>query len=194
MITFWEINKNIWIYLNNFVIENNLEKMVGLFADLPIFFLPIFLSWLWLFHSYIEKNEEKKSNLLNIFYSTILAICISLIIQQIITIDRPESIVKPLIKHIPDASFPSDHASVSFAFLFSILFAWYKKVFYTFISFVIIMNLSRLSWWIHWFFDIIVWALVWILSSIITFKILKENSTIKKINKKIIKLFKIIKL
>jgi membrane-associated phospholipid phosphatase len=42
-------------------------------------------------------------------------------IQQVIHVDRPENYLsqagKLLMNHIPDASFPSDHASVSFAFV-----------------------------------------------------------------------------
>jgi membrane-associated phospholipid phosphatase len=32
--------------------------------------------------------------------------------------ERPDSIIKPILEHVPDNSFPSDHATVSFAFLF----------------------------------------------------------------------------
>ena len=115
---FLEINKNVWTYLNNFVIENWLEKYVTIFADGPIFFLPIFLLWYRIFYTYKNKNDNEKNILIKIFYSAILAVVINLIIQQFFHFDRPESIVKPLIEHIPDASFPSDHAAVSFAFLF----------------------------------------------------------------------------
>jgi membrane-associated phospholipid phosphatase len=67
------------------------------------------------------------------------------LIQQVFHFDRPESIVQPLIEHIPDNSFPSDHAAVSFAFLFAILFSNYKKTFLIFFPFVILMNLSRIA-------------------------------------------------
>jgi len=183
---FFEINKNISEWLNSFIVNNNLEKFVWFFADFPIFFLPIFLLSYWLFYTYKIQNNNK-SNLLNIFSSIILAIFISLMIQQIVQIDRPESIVKPILQHIPDASFPSDHATVSFAFLAWLFLAWYKRTFYTFSIFVILMNFSRIGWWIHWFFDIIAWAIIWILSSVFIFKYLKNTKIIKQINNFIIK-------
>lgn len=183
---FFEINKNISEWLNSFIVNNNLEKFVWFFADFPIFFLPIFLLSYWLFYTYKIQNNNK-SNLLNIFSSIILAIFINLMIQQIVQIDRPESIVKPILQHIPDASFPSDHATVSFAFLAWLFLAWYKRTFYTFSIFVILMNFLRIGWWIHWFFDIVAWAIIWILSSVFIFKYLKNTKIIKQINNFIIK-------
>jgi membrane-associated phospholipid phosphatase len=47
----------------------------------------------------------------------VLAVIINLIIQQFFFFERPETLITPILKHIPDASFPSDHTSVSFAFL-----------------------------------------------------------------------------
>jgi undecaprenyl-diphosphatase len=191
---FLEINKNISSNLNNFVLNYNLENYNLILSDSPIFFLPIFLLWSWLFYSYKIKDNSKKSDLLNIFFSILIAIIISLIIQQLVHIDRPETIIEPLLKHIPDASFPSDHATVSFAFLTWLFLASYKKTFYIFSIFVITMNLSRIAWGIHWFFDIIVWALIWILSSIYIFKYFKNTKIGENINKFIIKILNIIKL
>jgi len=91
-----------------------------------------------------EKNSEK-SKLLMIAYSIIFAILTSLLIQHIFKIDRPDSIISPILKHVPDASFPSDHATVSFTFLFALLFFGFKKTFYRFLPFVILMNFSRIA-------------------------------------------------
>lgn len=191
---FISINDQVWLFLNNFVIENSLEKYVWYFSDAPIFFLPIFLLWAWLFYTFKIKNIEKKADLLNIVYWIILAIIINLIIQNIVHLDRPESIVKPILEHIPDASFPSDHAAVSFAFFTWILLAWYKKISYVFLVFAIIMNISRIAWWVHWFFDIIVWAIIWIFSAIFIFKYFKNTNINNKINNFIIKIMSYIKL
>ena len=48
------------------------------------------------------------------------------------------------MSHVPDASFPSDHATVSIAFLTSLFLANYKRIGLIFLPFVIIMNLSRI--------------------------------------------------
>ena len=191
---FSEINIYISACLNDLVITNNLESSVWFFADAPIFFLPIFLIISWIFYTYKISDNWKKSDLLNIFFSIIIAIIVSLLIQQVVDISRPESIIKPILEHIPDASFPSDHATVSFAFLAWLFLSWYKKVGYIFSVFVIIMNFSRVAWWVHWLFDIIAWAIIWILSSIFVFKYLKNTNTIININKFIIKLMNYIKL
>jgi undecaprenyl-diphosphatase len=73
---------------------------------------------------------------------------VTLTIQHFIHFKRPEDYLvgagKLLINHVPDASFPSDHATVSFAFLSALLFANYKKIFWIFLPFVILMNISRI--------------------------------------------------
>jgi len=72
---------------------------------------------MWLKYTFIDKENTKKSNLLNIFYITSLAVTINIIVQHFFDIQRPDSLITPILHHIPDASFPSDHAAVSFAFL-----------------------------------------------------------------------------
>jgi undecaprenyl-diphosphatase len=99
-----------------------------------------------------------------------------------------------LLDHIPDASFPSDHATVSVAFLTSLFLAWYKKTWFIFTPFVIFMLLSRIILWVHWPFDILVWSLVWIFSSFVVFKYITKIKTINKVNKFLIKIMSFIKL
>lgn len=194
---FFEINKSIFNYLNSFANTEVIEKIVCIFSDAPIFFLPIFLVTMWLYYVY-KKLPENKNNLLFIFYSAVLWIIISIIIQQFVHIDRPENYIettwKLLLKHIPDASFPSDHATVSFAFLTSLFLANYKKIWLIFLPFVILMNLSRVIAWVHWPFDIIAWAIVWIFSSFYMFKYINKLDFIKKMNNIIINLLSLIKL
>ncbi len=197
-----EINKELLNYLTWFSNINFIEKYIWFLSDSPIFFLPIFLVWAWIYNTY-KKNDEssklkEKEKLLFIFYSTVIALIISITIQQFIDIERPENYInsawKLLMNHIPDASFPSDHATVSFAFLVSLFFAWYKYTWLIFFPFVIIMNISRVIAWVHWPFDILAWAFVWILASFITFKYIYKLEIIKKINKTIIKGMNYIKL
>lgn len=194
----FQLNQDILIFLNNLWNYKTVEIFVKIFADAPIFFLPIFLVYMWIYYTYKQKNDEKKHSLLFIFYSTIIWIFIALIIQHIIHIDRPENYIgntgKLLLKHLPDASFPSDHATVSFAFLTSLFLFWYKKIWWIFLPFVIFMNLSRIIAWVHWPFDILVWATIWIFSSYITHKYLSKTKLIKNLNTFIIKTVKYIKL
>lgn len=204
-----EINKELLIYLNSFTNYNFIQNIVLYFADTPIFFLPLFLWIMWLLYTYkknisiikniqLNKKLNWKESLLYIFYSVIIWIIISLSIQQIIHVDRPEEAIKwvwkLLLNHIPDASFPSDHATVSVAFLTSLFLAWYKNIWFIFFPFVILMLISRVILWVHWPLDIIAWSMVWIISSLITFKYLINIQIINKINKMIINTMKYIKL
>lgn len=193
-----EINKEILIFLNS-LLDYNIIKIIALcFADAPIFFLPLFLIFFWFYHTYKTKNNLEKEKLLFIFYSVVLWISISLIIQQFVNIDRPESALdwawQLLLSHIPDASFPSDHATVAIAFLTSLFLAWYKKIWYIFAPFAIIMVISRVILWVHWPFDILAWSVVWIISSFITFKCLNKINFINKFNRFIIKIMNYIKM
>lgn len=192
-----KINENLLIYLNSFSKNEFIANMVWVFADLPIFFIPLFLVIAWFYYAY-KKNNEEKINLILIFYSCFIWVLIALLIQQIIHFDRPENYIEwtwnLLLKHIPDASFPSDHATVGFAFLVSLFFTWYKKIFWIYLPFVILMWLSRVIAWIHWPFDIIAWLIIWIIASIITFYYIKKLEIIKNLNKLILKFASFLKL
>lgn len=203
-----EINKEILVYLNSLMDYNFVEIVVSIFADLPIFFIPIFLVWYWIFYSYkkstknisnkININLLEKERLLYIFYSIVIWLWINFIIQQFVNIDRPETVLewvwKLILDHIPDASFPSDHTTAWVAFLTSLSLAWYKKIWYIFTPFIILMLISRVIVWVHWPFDIIAWSLVWIFSSFFTFKYLIKCIYIKKFNEFIVKIMWFIKL
>ncbi|QFR38891.1 phosphatase PAP2 family protein [Candidatus Gracilibacteria bacterium 28_42_T64] len=192
-----KFNEDLLVFLNSLNSNSNIESMVGIFADAPIFFLPIFLVSTWIFYNF-NSQHEKKEMLLNIFYSVVLAIIMNLIIQQIVIFDRPEEAIKGvgklLLSHVPDASFPSDHAAVSFAFLFSLFFAGYKKIGLIFFPFVLLMNISRIIAGVHWPFDIIGGILVGFISSFIMTDLLKEQKFVKSLNKLIIKILHYIKL
>jgi undecaprenyl-diphosphatase len=106
----------------------------------------MFLLSFWLYYVY-KKDIDSKKNLLHIFYATVLGIIISLFIQQFSTIERPETAIagtgKLILDHIPDASFPSDHATVSFAFLAGLYYFGFRRLFWIYLPLALIMNLSR---------------------------------------------------
>lgn len=192
------LNQEILIWLNGFVSNNNIpESLIFFFTDTPIFFIPIFLVWYWLYYNF-NNDKIKKIELLNIFYSIVIAITIALIIQQFIQIDRPEDYLKwtkaLIMKHLPDASFPSDHATVIFTFTFWLFFTNYKKLWFIFLIFAILMWLARISVWVHWPTDILWWIFLWLFSSFLTFKYLKNLNFVNKLNDFILKLTSYIKL
>lgn len=193
-----EINENILIYLNSLMEHNFIEKIALCFADAPIFFIPLFLIIAWLYYTFKEKNNDAKKGLLFVFYSAVIAIIINLTIQSLVHLERPETVLewvgKLLLSHIPDASFPSDHAWVSMAFLTALFLAWYRKIWYFFLIPAILMNLSRVIVWVHWPFDIVVWSIIWISSAFISFKLLSKCKYINNFNNLILKIMNFIKM
>ncbi len=190
------INLPLLKFLNNFTQNEIIWNIIFIFADAPIFLIPIFLISFWIYFA-IKKDNNWKEKLLFIFYTTIIAILISLIIQQFVNIDRPETHLKRtwnmILSHIPDASFPSDHSSVWSAFLFWILFFWFVKYFYLFTPLIIIMLISRIRAWVHWPMDIIAWIIIWIFSSFLIYK-LRNLKFFIKINNFFIKIANFFKL
>lgn len=179
-----ELNKQLLQYLNSLLEYPIIESIVRVMADGPIFILPVFLLLSWFFYTY-KKNIEKKHDLLHIFYATVLWIAISLLIQQFVNIDRPETAIagtgKLILDHIPDASFPSDHATVSFAFLAWLYYFGFKTLFWYYLPLALIMNLCRVIAWVHWPLDILAWAGVGIFSAFIIYKY-KAKKCIQKID------------
>jgi hypothetical protein len=100
-----EINKEVLISLNSLTNYEFIQFITLCFADTPIIFLPVFLVGMWIYYTYkkkdniisdihLIKNLLEKEKLLSIFYSVIIAISISLLIQQFIHIQRPEEAIK----------------------------------------------------------------------------------------------------
>ena len=181
-------------YLNNLTKNDFFWDIIFLFADFPIFIIPIFLLIFWLLNL---KDIKIKQNLLNIFYSSCLTTFFAIIIQHIYFVERPMSALKNawnlILSQLPNASFPSDHAWVSASFLAALYLFWYKNYFFAFLPFFIIMNLSRIAWWVHWFSDIIWWIVLWILSSIIIYKF-RNSKIITKTNIFLLKIASYLKL
>ncbi len=87
-----DINKNLLIYLNSFTENETISMLVGCLADLPIFFLPVFLVTMWLCYHFKQKNNKAgKEKLLLMAYSSVFAVAINMVIQQFVDFSRPES-------------------------------------------------------------------------------------------------------
>lgn len=102
---------------------------------------------------------ETRTQLLHIFYACVVGIIFSYIIKQFIDVERPdqylESTKNLILSTIPEKSFPSDHATVSFAFVTALFFTGFQKLGYIFLPFVIVMNISRILVGVHWPLDIL---------------------------------------
>ncbi len=179
------------IFFNNFAQWDLWIKIFAYIADLPIFFLPLFLVFMWLYYVIKNKNEQKIS-LLFLVYSTFVALFINILVQKIVHFERPETALQNsgnlILDHIPDASFPSDHTAVSIAFVTALYLFGYKKVALIFLPFALAMNISRIVVWVHWPLDVIVGTVIWFLSAIFVYKIVQHFEIIKKLNIQILKL------
>lgn len=174
-------------FFNSLTSSPAIKEVVYLMADYPIFFLPIFLITAWLYHTFKAKNPtKKKEKLLWIFYWVVTSVVFNVILQQFVHRDRPETFLENkanfTLSHIPDASFPSDHASVAIAFLTGLYIFGYKKTATIIAPLFVLMLLSRVAGWVHWPTDIISWAIVWIIFPILIKKAYKKGY-LNKINK-----------
>lgn len=199
----WSYNTEIFQYLNELTRYELIATVTPKIADIPIFFLPLFLTSLWLFYTFSKyyartERNELKEQLMYIFYSCVIVIIFSYLIKSQVNFVRPETAIseagKLLMNKIPESSFPSDHASVSFAFLTALFLSHYKKVFWAFLPWVILMNFSRIIAWVHWPTDIIGWLMIGILAWYIWVKILPKIKFVKNVNSFIMKLLSYIKL
>jgi len=179
------------LVLNSFASSDTSATLFWYIADLPIFFLPLFLIFTWLYYVTKNQNEQKKS-LLFLVYSTLVALCINIVIQKLVHFDRPESALENsgrlILEHIPDASFPSDHTAVSIAFVTALYLFGFRKVALIFLPFALMMNISRVVVGVHWPLDVIVGTIIWCISAIFVYKVVQHNKYIEKLNTQIIKL------
>lgn len=189
------INKPFLIFLNSFTENKIISDIVYIFADAPIFILPLFLIWYWIYFTF-KKEPENKNKLLFIFYSSVLAILISVIIQQFVQIERPETAInasKMILNHIPDASFPSDHASVWISFITSLFLFWFYRFWAFALPLFLVMLLSRIAGWVHWPLDILAWSIIWLISAFIVYKSRNLN-ILKMLNNFVLKIANFLKL
>ncbi len=152
---------------------------------------------MWLYYV-IKNNNQQKKGLLLLFYSTLLALFINVIIQNIVDFDRPESVLQGvgylILNHIPDASFPSDHTAVSIAFATALFLTGYRKIAYIFFPIACFMNISRIISGVHWPLDVIVETIVGVLSGYVICVVLEKNKYLKNISEFLLKIAKIFKL
>lgn len=208
-----ELNSQLYDILQGF---SNIP-FIWLLADIPIFFLPLFLAGMWIKYTFFQKQSSsfikkikekisssddfysfKRLDLLHIFYACILGLIFSYVIKLFVDIERPESYLQQtgnlILSTIPAKSFPSDHATVSFAFTMSLFFAGFKKVWYIFLPLVIIMNISRIIAGVHWPLDILAGTIVGILAGVITFKYIVPSKLVKSADILIIRIMKKLRL
>lgn len=151
------------------------------FADLPIFLLPVFLLWLYIWRGMVQGRGASKYAALHIFVAAVVTTFICLFLQQIIDKARPETALmsagRLVMQHLPTKSFPSDHASVSMAVALAALARGSmnskRKIMrwgYVLLVGSILMSIARVAVGVHWPTDIIAGRVVGAIAVLIVFQ------------------------
>ncbi len=173
------------LFLYNYMNESELLlNIIPVLSDIFVFSYPVFLVILYLYWIFKQKLKYKIWAIY-IFFSTLFAIILTISVQLFIHKKRPiyyywfikEQAETLLHNFLPSSSFPSDHATVSFAIATATLLWWLKTknktikiVSFFFFSFAVIMGGARIMTAVHRPTDIIAGALVWIIASWILFQ------------------------
>lgn len=157
---------NILIYLNTGVFNSPvLVKLVPILADIFVFAYPVLLL-VWYLTGIIKKDQTLKSQAITIFSWAAYVTVINIILQSFLHKDRPifswDNSIHLILKDLPTASFPSDHAAVSMIiWLIVALIAFKQKnkllrlLALALIVSSILMSISRVAVWVHRPTDII---------------------------------------
>jgi len=184
-----ELNKKCFLAINSLAGHSHLLDKIMIFSAkaTPIIFALI-LIYLWFSN---RKNES-----LFAFYSVVVGLLISNLIGLVYFHPRPfvEHLGTMLIQHKADASFPSDHTTLTFSVAFMLLMFKSTRILGILAVFLAGMcGIGRIYVGVHWPFDIIGGIVVgFIASSIIFFskgKLQKLNEVIFIIWNKVIGIF-----
>lgn len=105
--------------MNDFVVKDSiLKNLVPFTADIFVFTYPVYLVVLYLY-GINKRSDYYKEAALMVFFSSIGASVINIIIQALTDKSRPEEYIlnkeNLILNHLPTDPFPSDHAAVSAA-------------------------------------------------------------------------------
>lgn len=145
---------NAGIFFLIFGLSNN-----SIFLDKLMIFSTKYLVYLTFIFSFIlaikGKSKEKKSFLLTLF-AIPMAILVIKIVHIFIDTQRPFVVYNftPLTDYLLNASFPSRHATLSGVLAFSYVI-FHSKWSYLFLTFLILIGISRVYIGVHYPLDII---------------------------------------
>lgn len=175
-----QVNINIFNSINRFAGSNAVLDKIGILTAeyLPLIFILV-LVFLWF------RNKEYKNSVLYCVYSAILGLSLNFLITLFYFHPRPfmDKIGVLLIKHAPETSFPSDHATFMFSVAFMLLYFKNTRTTGVILSAIaMIGGTARVFVGVHYPFDIIGSILVAMISSYVIFiskdKLQKFNNLI----------------
>ncbi|MFC5406051.1 undecaprenyl-diphosphatase [Cohnella soli] len=147
------MNENLFHFFNQFASKfDTIDDMFEFFAQDIVWVILIMMAALWL--------TGKTNNQKLVFYAGLSAAAAlligSLIISPAVNHPRPFVVhpVHQLIPHAPDASFPSDHATLAFSLAFSVWFAR-KKLGTVLLGLALLTGIARVYVGVHYPGDIL---------------------------------------
>lgn len=110
---------NLMRAMNDFVVKDSiLKELVPYTADVFVFTYPVYLVALYIY-GINKKSDYYKEAALMVFFSSMGAAVVNIIIQALTDKSRPEEYIlnkeNLILSHLPTDPFPSDHAAVSAA-------------------------------------------------------------------------------
>jgi undecaprenyl-diphosphatase len=154
--------------MNPFILSSNHNLFVTFLASFLIWFMVAGIVYLW-----ITNEKVKVRNVIQIFLATLIAFIITELIKRAFPTLRPFEVNGrvPLTLTIPtDSSFPSEHASLAFALATGIR-KFGKKTFFLYLALALLVGVGRLLSNVHYFPDIIVGAIIGIISVLLLEKV-----------------------
>lgn len=147
------MNYTVFQFFNDFAGQYSwIDKLMELFAQDIVWIMLLVMTYLW-----FTGKEAKQKLVFYSFLSASLSLLIArFIISPAVNHSRPfvEHTVLQLIPHAPDASFPSDHATLAFSLAFSVLFVSRKLGIFLFVL-ALLTGISRVYVGVHYPGDIL---------------------------------------
>lgn len=147
-----------------------IDFLIAFFADWPILLLPISLIALWFWPSE-DKYFHKKNASLS-FFAAATGFILDCLIGVFYFRPRPFVSFKIplLISHIPDKSFPADHATLGLSIGLSFYLLGYKKLSYLILFFTFLFSFLRIVVGLHYFTDVLGSLFVGVLAVFLVFR------------------------
>lgn len=190
-----------WVHILhrlNQLIQNSPERVatsIWLLADIFVFTYPIFLLYRFIV-GYFRNKSESDYRSIKIAMNTWIVALFNIIMQFFLFKERPIysqwEHLSTILKELPTASFPSDHAAVSMMIWLSARYYWWlsnnklmKQVWYFWIVTSIVMGVCRVMTWVHRPTDIVAW---WVWAYFI-FQFIKDNRCTKIVTEHILSIW-----
>ncbi|WDL95690.1 undecaprenyl-diphosphatase [Alicyclobacillus sp. ALC3] len=165
----------VYHFINGFAGRNHiLDAVMVFFAKdaLEIYAALFIIAWFVL----PKKDIDNRHALVMAGLSGVLALIINLVIAHIWFRPRPFTVFKKgtftqLVPHVPDASFPSDHASGSWGFAAGSWGKQQKWISYTFTIIAVIVMIARVFVGVHYPTDVIGGMVIGIIASRVMWKL-----------------------